>query len=210
MTEALNWALVESLTSKTLILMKGNIMSKNKQPQQAHAKQQQTVLEVLKEKQDAIQNALDAHNAYEGKETFPQHASTKATLVAAVDDYCKTVAAMIADKKLKSDPAGVLEMDSLFGEKVDEIAKKCIENFKDHKQITAAIENAQKRGFFGTLKFYTITGAVFIYDSLKNTVKFIWNGIVSVYSWTKNKAISFCNWVKSKFTKEEENGVVVA
>lgn len=184
-------------------------MSKNNQ-QPAHAKQQQTILEVLKEKQDAIQNALDAHNAYEGKETFPQYASTKKTLFNTVDDYCKTVAAMIADKKLKSDPAGVLEMDSLFGEKVDEIAKKCIENFKEESQITAAIENAQKRGFFGTLKFYTVTGAVFIYDSLKNTVKFIWNGIVSVYNWTKNKAISFCNWVKSKFTKEKELGVVVA
>ena len=176
----------------------------SKSNQQAHAKQQQTVLEVLKEKQDTIQSALDAHNAYEGKETFPQYTSTRATLVTAVDDYCKTVAAMIADKKLKSDPAGVLEMDSLFGEKVDEIAKECIENFKEQKQITAAIENAQKRGFFGTLKFYTITGAVFVYDSLKNTVKFILNGVVYVYSWAKDKAVSFCSWVKSKFTKEEQ------
>ena len=161
-----------------------------------------TVLTVLQEGQDKISKALEAHQAYKGKESMPQFAMTKTELKNAVVEYITLTTALINDKKIAADPCGVLTGSSLFGEEVDAIIKEEM-NIADAEVLAAVIDNAQNASFLGKLAIYTKCGFGLAIDFAKKTVTFIINGVVKVYQWTKLKLTNFKDWVIGLVAKKQ-------
>lgn len=170
-----------------------------------NANKNTTVLDVLKNLQDEIQSKLEAFKSYEkADKNLPQYKQTRANLENAVKNYIDSVTNLIADKKLHSDPVGILSMDSLFGEIVDEIAENYIKSLRDETKIAAVIENGQKVGFFGKIKFHLCNGAKIVWNAATSTVTVIWNGIKATFSWVGKKVSQFWEWLKSLFSANDQ------
>lgn len=164
---------------------------------------QKTLLESLNDAQNAIQKAQEAHNAYKGKESFPQFEQTLGALEESVQNYIKLCSLAMSEGKLKADPAGIMNGDSVFGDDVDAIAKTFIADNAEEFIAAAAIQNANASSFMGKIVLYTKAGAQFIYDGAKKVLTVIWNGIKATFKFIGQKASDFWNWIKSKFTKND-------
>ena len=160
-----------------------------------------TVLKLVAAKQEAIEKALEAKKAYEGKEKFPQYAMALESLQNAVKDYVNTLVPLIQKNMLQSDPAGILTMSSVYGPEVDEIAKEYV-NFTDNEQLAAVIKSAEK-SFIQRVVIKTKAGLTFVLDKANKTISFIWNGVKTVYKWIADAAEKMANKIVDFFKKEE-------